>query len=62
MTRDDLALVKWDTVDSGSITYHNVIRQSPQPMVDNEDMAEDGVGYYATAKVSTVRAFTPRPS
>jgi hypothetical protein len=47
--------VVWDTNVSANIVYHQVQSKDPQ-MIDNNDVAEDSTGYYATHQESHVHA------
>ncbi|KAJ7111238.1 hypothetical protein C8R44DRAFT_799177 [Mycena epipterygia] len=49
---DSGSLVQWSTNTTENIAYHQVHRQSPQPMSEINDMAEDGVVYYAMGATS----------
>ncbi|KAJ3517818.1 hypothetical protein NLJ89_g249 [Agrocybe chaxingu] len=44
--------VRWDTTETSSSTYHSISRSNLQPMVEQQDRAEDGTAYYALAKVT----------
>ncbi|KAF5360446.1 hypothetical protein D9756_005173 [Leucocoprinus leucothites] len=50
--RDITTPVKWDTVEADTMIYHHVTRQTPEPLEDNNDFAEDMNVYYATPKRS----------
>ncbi|EKM77071.1 hypothetical protein AGABI1DRAFT_43976 [Agaricus bisporus var. burnettii JB137-S8] len=43
---------KWDMKTSGDMIYHYVKPIHPRSMVDEDDSAEDAIGYYATPKRS----------
>ncbi|CAA7266373.1 unnamed protein product [Cyclocybe aegerita] len=45
--------VRWDTTETSSSTHHSISRSNPQPMVEQQDRAEDGTAYYALAKVGS---------
>ncbi|KAF9075449.1 hypothetical protein BDP27DRAFT_1212146 [Rhodocollybia butyracea] len=46
--------VQWSTTPGDSIIYHQVELASPQPMTEQNDMAQDAVVYLATASGSNV--------
>ncbi|KAF9444696.1 hypothetical protein P691DRAFT_677102 [Macrolepiota fuliginosa MF-IS2] len=52
VTRHDGQVVIWNTTETDTMVYHNVTRQSPLPMTDDHNIAEDSIAYYAMAKRS----------
>ncbi|KAF9443528.1 hypothetical protein P691DRAFT_778832 [Macrolepiota fuliginosa MF-IS2] len=52
VTRDNGQVVIWNTTETDTMVYHNVTRKTPFPMIENNNMAEDPVAYYAMAKRS----------
>ncbi|TFK38776.1 hypothetical protein BDQ12DRAFT_683316 [Crucibulum laeve] len=47
---DNNNVVQWNTTDTGSSVLHQMQRTSMQPMVETNEMAEDGTVYYSMAK------------
>lgn len=52
VSHGELTQVEWDMKTSGDMIYHYVKPIHPRSMVDEDDSAEDAIGYYATPKVN----------
>jgi hypothetical protein len=48
---------QWNTTQTSATVYHQVQRQTPAPMQEINDMAEDGTAYYSMATVRNLIHF-----
>ncbi|KAJ3568844.1 hypothetical protein NP233_g5444 [Leucocoprinus birnbaumii] len=52
VSRDDNAVVEWDTVETDSAVYHHATRREKNVMQDDNNFSDDSVVYYVTLKRS----------